>query len=43
LNNRKNQNSILVLATLGVYLGLVLVGATPQMLAQAAMSKQFIF
>ena len=39
--NRKNQNSILVLATLGVYLGLVLVGATPQVLAQAAMTKQF--
>lgn len=41
MSKRKNQNSILVLATLGVYLGLVLVGATPQVLAQAAMSKQF--
>lgn len=41
MNNRKNQNSILVLATLGVYLGLVLAGATPQVLAQAAMAKQF--
>jgi hypothetical protein len=41
LNTRKNQNSILVLATLGVYLGLVLVGATPQVLAQAAMTRQF--
>lgn len=41
MNNRKNQNSILVLATLGVYLGLVLVGATPQVLAQAAMTRQF--
>lgn len=41
MTNRKNQNSILVLATLGVYLGLVLVGATPQILAQAAMTKQF--
>jgi len=41
LTTRKNQNSILVLATLGVYLGLVLVGATPQVLAQAAMTKQF--
>ena len=41
MNNRKNQNSILVLATLGVYLGLVLVGATPQVLAQAATAKQF--
>ena len=37
----KTQNSILVLATLGVYLGLVLVGATPQVLAQAAMTRQF--
>ena len=41
MTTRKNQNSILVLATLGVYLGLVLVGATPQVLAQAAMTKQF--
>jgi hypothetical protein len=41
LNTRRNQNSILVLATLGVYLGLVLVGATPQVLAQAAMTRQF--
>jgi hypothetical protein len=41
LNTRKNQNSILILATLGVYLGLVLVGATPQVLAQAAMTRQF--
>jgi hypothetical protein len=41
LNTRKNQNSILVLATLGVYLGLVLVGATPQVLALAAMTRQF--
>ena len=41
LNKRKSQNSILVLATLGVYLGLVLVGATPQVLAQAAMTRQF--
>jgi len=41
LNIRKNQNSILVLATLGVYLGLALAGATPQVLAQAAMTRQF--
>ncbi len=41
MNTRKNQNSILVLATLGVYLGLVLAGATPQVLAQAAMTKHF--
>ncbi|MEP6944829.1 MAG: hypothetical protein ABJA02_02850 [Acidobacteriota bacterium] len=41
MSNRKNQNSILVLATLGVYLGLVFVGATPQVLAQAAMTREF--
>ena len=41
MSNRKNNNSALILATLGVYLGLVLVGATPQVLAQAAMTKQF--
>ncbi|CAN5526545.1 hypothetical protein BH10ACI2_BH10ACI2_23800 [soil metagenome] len=41
MNSRKSQNSILVLATLGVYLGLVLVGATPQVLASAAMTRQF--
>lgn len=41
MSKRKNQNSILVLATLGVYIGLVLVGATPQVLAQAAMTRQF--
>ncbi len=37
----KNQNSILVLATLGVYLGLALAGAAPGVLAQAAMARQF--
>lgn len=41
MTTRKTNNSILVLATLGVYLGLVLIGATPQVLAQAAMTKQF--
>jgi hypothetical protein len=41
LNNRKNQNSILFLTTLGVYLGLVLVGATPQVLAHAATTRTF--
>lgn len=38
---KKPQNSILVLATLGVYLGLLLAGATPQVLAQAAMTRPF--
>lgn len=41
MNKGKNQNSILVLATLGVYLGLVLAGATPTVWAQAATAKQF--
>ena len=41
MSSRKSQNSILFLATLGVYLGLVLAGATPQVLAQAAMTRQF--
>ena len=41
MNKRKNQNSILVIATLGVYLGLVLAGATPQVMANAAMTRQF--
>lgn len=39
--DRKNHNSIIFLTTIGVYLGLVLVGATPQALAQAATAKQF--
>jgi hypothetical protein len=38
MNNRKNYNSIVFLT---VYFGLVLVGATPQVLAQAAMTRQF--
>jgi len=38
LSKRTNQNSILVLATLGVYLGVVLVCATTQVLAQQAES-----
>jgi len=41
MTTKRPQNSILVLATLGVYLGLVLAGATPQVLAQAAMTRQF--
>jgi len=38
VSNRKNYNSIFFLT---VYLGLVLVGATPQVLAQAATTRQF--
>ena len=37
----RNQNSILAVATLGVYLGLILAGAAPSVLAQAATAKQF--
>jgi hypothetical protein len=40
LSTRKTQNSILAVATLGVYLGLLLAGA-PGVLAQAATAKQF--
>jgi hypothetical protein len=40
MSSRKSQNSILFLATLGVYLGLVLTGATP-VLGHAATSRQF--
>lgn len=41
MSNGKNHNSVIFLTTLGVYLGLVLVGATPQVLAQAVTTKQF--
>lgn len=41
MDKRKGQNSILFLTTLGVYLGLVLVGATPQVLANAATTRNF--
>jgi len=42
MSNRKNYNSIVFLTTLSVYLGLVLVGgAVPQVLAQAAMTRDF--
>jgi hypothetical protein len=43
LSHRKSHNSILVLATLGVYLGLVLVGATPQVLAQKRLDTAVAF
>ena len=43
MDKRIGQNSILFVATLGVYLGLVLVGATPQAIAhqRAAMTRNF--
>jgi hypothetical protein len=39
----KNQNSILLLTTLGVYFGLLMAGATPGVIAQqsAAMTRNF--
>lgn len=40
MNAKKNNNSILFLTTLGVYLGLVLVGATP-VLGHAALTRNF--
>lgn len=42
MSNSKNYNSIVFLTTLSVYLGLVLVGATPSVLAQqAALTQKF--
>lgn len=42
MTNRKGQNSILFIATLGVYLGLVLAGgAAPQVYAHAAVTRNF--
>jgi len=42
LNARKNQNSILFLTTLGVYLGLLVVGgAAPQVFAHSATTRAF--
>ncbi len=40
MSEKKNQNSFLFLTTLGVYLGLVLVGATP-VLGHAATTRNF--
>jgi len=42
LTKRKSQNSLLVLTTLGVYLGLLMVGgAAPQVLAHSATTRAF--
>lgn len=42
MTNRKNQNSILFLATLGVYLGLFIAGgAAPQVFAHSATTRGF--
>lgn len=41
MTNRKTNNSILFLTTLSVYLGLVLVGGSPSVFAQAALTPRF--
>ncbi|MBK8149692.1 MAG: hypothetical protein IPK58_16175 [Acidobacteria bacterium] len=41
MNNRKAHNSILFLTTLSVYLGLALVGGSPSVFAQAALTPRF--
>jgi hypothetical protein len=42
LSNRKNNNSILFLTTLGVYFGLLMAGASPGVFAQqAALARSF--
>ena len=42
MSNRKSNNSILFLTTLGVYLGLVIVGgAAPQVFAHGALTRNF--
>lgn len=39
MSNKKNHNTIYFLTTLSVYIGLVIVGASPQILAQAEFSE----
>jgi hypothetical protein len=41
MSNSKSYNQILFITTLSVYFGLVLVGASPQVLAQAALTSKF--
>ena len=42
MTSRGNNNSFIILTTLGVYLGLLLVGgAAPQVLAHSAMTRNF--
>ncbi|MGI8670592.1 MAG: hypothetical protein ACR2J3_12235 [Aridibacter sp.] len=40
MSKKNNHNPIYFLTTLSVYLGLVLVGASPQVLAQANFTEQ---
>jgi hypothetical protein len=39
MSNKKNHNTVYFLTTLSVYLGLLVVGASPQVLAQAKLSQ----
>lgn len=42
MSSKKGQNSILLLTTLGVYIGLLMAGATPGVIAQqAALTRNF--
>jgi hypothetical protein len=41
MSKTKSYNQIIFITTLSVYLGLVLVGASPQVLAQAALTNKF--
>ncbi len=41
MNKPKTQNPAFVIATLGVYLGLLMAGAVPQVMASAALTRQF--
>jgi hypothetical protein len=41
MSKTKSYNQIIFITTLSVYLGLVLVGASPQVLAQAAITNRF--
>lgn len=41
MSEKKNHNSLIFITTLSVYLGLVLVGSSPAVLAQAATTRSF--
>lgn len=41
MSNKNKHNSIVFLTTLSVYLGLMLIGGTPPVLAHAALTRQF--
>lgn len=41
MNNQKNNNSVLFLATLGVYIGLLMAGASPGAIAQGKVTSRY--